>query len=173
MSCGETQKHGVVVEFEKNMVVEAIRLVWEGASAKKYTVTLYADFADSNSEILREVKAYETLVVEDGEGGAGVTVYKNFYKENFTPYIVKKIVLATEEAWNAGWGIKLKELAVDGTGEYSGILSGVENVISDKASTGDVYNMQGICVKRGASVEDLNSLPTGIYIINGKKIVVK
>lgn len=172
-SCGETQKHGVVVEFEKNMVVEAIRLVWEGASAKKYTVTLYADFADSNSEILREVKAYETLVVEDGEGGAGVTVYKNFYKENFTPYIVKKIVLATEEAWNAGWGIKLKELAVDGTGEYSGILSGVENVISDKASTGDVYNMQGICVKRGASVEDLNSLPTGIYIINGKKIVVK
>ncbi len=172
-SCGETQEHGVVVEFEKNMVVEAIRLVWEGASAKKYTVTLYADFADSNSEILREVKAYETLVVEDGEGGAGVTAYKNFYKENFTPYIVKKIVLATEEAWNAGWGIKLKELAIDGTGEYSGILSGVENVISDKASTGDVYNMQGICVKRGASVEDLNSLPTGIYIINGKKIVVK
>ncbi len=172
-SCGETQKHGVVVEFEKNMVVEAIRLVWEGASAKKYTVTLYADFADSNSEILREVKAYETLVVEDGEGGAGVTAYKNFYKENFTPYIVKKIVLATEEAWDAGWGIKLKELAVDGTGEYSGILSGVENVISDKASTGDVYNMQGICVKRGASVEDLNSLPTGIYIINGKKFVVK
>lgn len=172
-SCGETQKHGVVVEFEKNMVVEAIRLVWEGASAKKYTVTLYADFADSNSEILREVKAYETLVVEDGEGGAGVTVYKNFYKENFTPYIVKKIVLATEKAWDAGWGIKLKELAVDGTGEYSGILSGVENVISDKASTGDVYNMQGICVKRGASVEDLNSLPTGIYIINGKKFVVK
>lgn len=172
-SCGETQEHGVVVEFEKNMVVEAIRLVWEGASAKKYTVTLYADFADSNSEILREVKAYETLVVEDGEGGAGVTVYKNFYKENFTPYIVKKIVLATEEAWDAGWGIKLKELAVDGTGEYSGILSGVENVISDKASTGDVYNMQGICVKRAATTEDLNTLPTGIYIINGKKIVVK
>lgn len=172
-SCGETQKHGVVVEFEKNMVVEAIRLVWEGASAKKYTVTLYADFADSNSEILREVKAYETLVVEDGEGGAGVTVYKNFYKENFTPYIVKKIVLATEEAWNAGWGIKLKEMAVDGTGEYSGILSGVENVISDKASTGDVYNMQGICVKRAATTEDLNTLPTGIYIINGKKFVVK
>ncbi|MDD6701351.1 MAG: hypothetical protein PUE35_01940 [Bacteroidales bacterium] len=172
-SCGETQKHGVVVEFEKNMVVEAIRLVWEGASAKKYTVTLYADFADSNSEILREVKAYETLVVEDGEGGAGVTAYKNFYKENFTSYIVKKIVLATEEAWNAGWGIKLKELAVDGTGEYSGILSGVENVISDKASTGDVYNMQGICVKRAATTEDLNTLPTGIYIINGKKIVVK
>lgn len=172
-SCGETQEHGVVVEFEKNMVVEAIRLVWEGASAKKYTVTLYADFADSNSEILREVKAYETLVVEDGEGGAGVTAYKNFYKENFTPYIVKKIVLATEEAWDAGRGIILKELAVDGTGEYSGILSGVENVISDKASTGDVYNMQGICVKRGASVEDLNSLPTGIYIINGKKFVVK
>ncbi|MGN0237724.1 MAG: fibronectin type III domain-containing protein [Lepagella sp.] len=172
-SCGETQEHGVVVEFEKNMVVEAIRLVWEGASAKKYTVTLYADFADADNQVLREVKAYETLAVEDGEGGAGVTAYKNFYKEDFTPYIAKKIVLATETAWEAGWGIKLKEMAIDGTGEYSGILSGVENVISDKATTGDIYNMQGICVKRAATTEDLNTLPAGIYIINGKKIVVK
>lgn len=172
-SCGNTQKHGVVVEFEKNMVVEAIRLVWEGASAKKYTVTLYADFADADSQVLREVKAYETLVVEDGEGGGGLTIYKNFYKEDYTPYIAKKIVLATEEAWDAGWGIKLKEMAIDGTGEYSGTLTGVENVISDKATTGDIYNMQGICVKRAATTEDLNTLPTGIYIINGKKIVVK
>lgn len=171
--CDVTHEHGVVVEFEKNMVVEAIRLVWEGASAKKYTVTLYADFADADSQVLREVKAYETLVVEDGEGGGGLTIYKDFYKEDYTPYIAKKIVLATQQAWDAGWGIKLKEMAIDGTGEYSGTLTGVENVISDKASTGDVYNMQGICVKRGASVEDLNSLPTGIYIINGKKIVVK
>lgn len=172
-NCGQTHEHGVVVEFEKNMVVEAIRLVWEGASAKKYTVTLYADFADADSQMLREVKAYETLVVEDGEGGGGLTIYKDFYKEDYTPYIAKKIVLATQQAWDAGWGIKLKEMAIDGTGEYSGTLTGVENVISDKASTGDVYNMQGICVKRGATTEDLNTLPTGIYIINGKKIVVK
>lgn len=172
-NCGQTHEHGVVVEFEKNMVVEAIRLVWEGASAKKYTVTLYADFADADSQVLREVKAYETLVVEDGEGGGGLTIYKNFYKEDYTPYIAKKIVLATQQAWDAGWGIKLKELAIDGTGEYSGTLTGVENVISDKATTGDIYNMQGICVKRAATTEDLNTLPTGIYIINGKKIVVK
>lgn len=172
-NCGQTHEHGVVVEFEKNMVVEAIRLVWEGASAKKYTVTLYADFADADSQMLREVKAYETLVVEDGEGGGGLTIYKDFYKEDYTPYIAKKIVLATQQAWDAGWGIKLKEMAIDGTGEYSGTLTGVENVISDKATTGDIYNMQGICVKRAATTEDLNTLPTGIYIINGKKIVVK
>ena len=102
-----------------------------------------------------------------------MTIYKDFYKDDFTPYIAKKIVLATQQAWDAGWGIKLKEMAIDGTGEYSGTLTGVENVISDKVSTGDIYNMQGICVKRAATTEDLNTLPTGIYIINGKKIVVK
>ena len=34
--------------------------------------------------------------------------------------------------------------------------------------TGKVYNMAGQCVGEG---EDLNRLPKGIYIVNGKKII--
>ena len=38
----------------------------------------------------------------------------------------------------------------------------------------DVYNIQGVCVKRGVPVTELRSaLPPGIYIVNGKKMVVK
>ena len=38
----------------------------------------------------------------------------------------------------------------------------------------DVYNIQGVCVKRAVPVTELRSaLPPGIYIVNGKKMVVK
>lgn len=35
----------------------------------------------------------------------------------------------------------------------------------------DIYNAQGILMKRNAGVDDLNALPAGIYIAGGKKIV--
>ena len=37
----------------------------------------------------------------------------------------------------------------------------------------DVYNLQGILVKLNATVEDIRSLPSGIYITHGKKVIVK
>ncbi len=50
--------------------------------------------------------------------------------------------------------------------------SGVNNIAVEGNSTSfDVYNLQGIRVAR--NVENLNNLPAGIYIANGKKVVVK
>lgn len=37
----------------------------------------------------------------------------------------------------------------------------------------DVYNIQGMLIRRNASVEEINSLTPGFYIIGGKKIYVK
>ena len=37
----------------------------------------------------------------------------------------------------------------------------------------DVYNLQGILVKHNATAEDIQSLSAGIYIISGKKVLVK
>ena len=36
----------------------------------------------------------------------------------------------------------------------------------------DVYNLQGICVCRGATQADIDGLPSGVYIIQGRKILV-
>ena len=55
------------------------------------------------------------------------------------------------------------EIASNGT-------TGVENLESDSA-TSTVYNLQGIVVLKNASTADINALPAGIYIVNGKKIV--
>lgn len=49
----------------------------------------------------------------------------------------------------------------------------IEDVFAETTAVADIFNLQGIIIKRNASKEDLHSLPTGIYIVNGKKIVVK
>jgi hypothetical protein len=49
--------------------------------------------------------------------------------------------------------------------------NGVSNISVDGNASSEVYNLQGIRVARSA--ENLNSLPAGLYIVNGKKVVVK
>ena len=51
--------------------------------------------------------------------------------------------------------------------------AGIDDVSADTFGHVDVYNLQGILVKRNISREDLKYLPTGIYIVAGKKILVK
>lgn len=52
-------------------------------------------------------------------------------------------------------------------------LSGVESAVAPESDTFDIYNISGICVARNANKATLNSLPAGLYIANGKKVVVK
>lgn len=49
---------------------------------------------------------------------------------------------------------------------------GISSIEAD-AATGNVYNTQGVMVLKAADAQSVNSLPAGIYIMNGKKIVVK
>lgn len=61
---------------------------------------------------------------------------------------------------------------------YSGIQSGIDavDVSADDPFAGgkaDIYSTTGICVKPAAMAEDLRMLPSGIYIVNGRKIVVR
>lgn len=52
--------------------------------------------------------------------------------------------------------------------KYSGI-----STIEADAANGNVYNTQGVMVLKAADANKVNSLPAGIYIMGGKKIVVK
>lgn len=58
---------------------------------------------------------------------------------------------------------------------YTFIIStglGVESVATEEVS-GNVYSVDGKVVVRNASAADVKALPAGLYIVNGKKIVVK
>lgn len=47
--------------------------------------------------------------------------------------------------------------------------SGIENILGSTGSA-DVYNLQGILIKRRATAADLMLLPSGLYILNGKLV---
>ena len=55
----------------------------------------------------------------------------------------------------------------------SGLPAGIEDIIADDATNWTVYNITGVKVLDTDNAEDLNNLHKGIYIINGKKVLVK
>ena len=54
-----------------------------------------------------------------------------------------------------------------------GTTTGIINNIYNKIDNVDVYTIDGIKRLSKASVNEINALPKGVYIINGKKIVIK
>lgn len=54
-----------------------------------------------------------------------------------------------------------------------GTTTGIKNNIYNKTENVDVYTIDGIKRLSKASVNEINALPKGVYIINGKKIIIK
>ena len=54
-----------------------------------------------------------------------------------------------------------------------GATTGIINNIYNKIENVDVYTIDGIKRLSKANVNEINALPKGIYIVNGKKIVIK
>lgn len=52
----------------------------------------------------------------------------------------------------------------------SDLSSGITSVEGEINERNDVYNLQGICVRRNATKAEIRKLPAGIYIIKGQKI---
>ncbi|MCC8072262.1 MAG: hypothetical protein LIO90_10745 [Bacteroidales bacterium] len=57
------------------------------------------------------------------------------------------------------------------TADFAILTTGIQNITLGEGRF-DVYNMQGICVKRNATNYDLEGLGRGVYIINGQKVAV-
>lgn len=56
---------------------------------------------------------------------------------------------------------------------YADGTSGVIGIEDAAALSADVYNLQGVCVRRNADIEALRSLPAGVYVVAGRKLVLK
>ncbi|MDE6226165.1 MAG: C10 family peptidase, partial [Muribaculaceae bacterium] len=68
-----------------------------------------------------------------------------------------------------------KEIVNEYSPSYNNMIeSGVEMTIDSSDSIKkDVYNLQGIRILEKASQEEINNLPSGMYIVGKKKVVVK
>ena len=54
-----------------------------------------------------------------------------------------------------------------------GTTTGIINNIYNKTENVDVYTIDGVKCLSKASINEINALPKGVYIINGKKIIIK
>ena len=54
-----------------------------------------------------------------------------------------------------------------------GSTTGITNTVYNKAGLADVYTINGAKRLSKASTEEINALPKGVYIVNGKKIIIK
>lgn len=61
----------------------------------------------------------------------------------------------------------------DEVGIFTTCTTSVGNITSGKIQTGDVYSISGVKVMTGATPDDLTRLPKGIYIYNGKKLLIR
>lgn len=51
--------------------------------------------------------------------------------------------------------------------------SGIETLAFDNRESLVVYNCQGVCLMRNATLQDFQTLPCGLYVVNGKKVLKK
>ena len=54
-----------------------------------------------------------------------------------------------------------------------GSTTGITNTVNNKAGLADVYTIDGAKRLSKASTDEINALPKGMYIVNGKKIIIK
>ena len=54
-----------------------------------------------------------------------------------------------------------------------GSTTGITNTVYNKAGLADVYTIDGAKRPSKASTDEINALPKGVYIVNGKKIIIK
>ena len=54
-----------------------------------------------------------------------------------------------------------------------GSTTGITNTVYNKAGLVDVYKIDGTKRLSKASTDEINALPKGVYIVNGKKIIIK
>lgn len=150
-----TEEHYITFDLGKFYYVEAIDILFEGARAKDYTVTLSTSAPAGASAAQRNIKAFEQ---EEGNGDMVITVEGN--GENRNVHIVTPttphhyVTLATTATEYQGtdnhgdWGLKLKQVKVYGSEQAVDLETGVEGVVvsDDCEAPVEYYNLNGIRV---------------------------
>ena len=92
----------------------------------------------------------------------GLDVFANINKSNCKLIVPKNSLDAYKQAdqWKDFFLIE-------------GSTTGITNTIYNKAGLVDVYTIDGTKRLSKASTDEINALPKGVYIVNGKKIIIK
>jgi len=83
----------------------------------------------------------------------------------YVPYGCKDLY-ATSDIWKNFWNIK--EFESDTESEVESVIVG-----NNPDELFRIYNLNGALIKETRDISDFKSLPSGLYIVNGKKFVIK
>ena len=103
----------------------------------------------------------------------------DFYERTHVAYGTNELIWQLKSASLAAWCNNVRRRFVSYAEWFDGYISsatsGLEHHEVDKVNRfpADVYNSMGICVKHNAMPDDMDNLPSGIYIVGGKKIIIK
>lgn len=139
--------------------------VYLASQPEKYAVTITQNVEDAISAVATDGQAYSNYA-------SGFTVLDG---------TVVSITLADTKASVTVDGATVE---ADADGKYNVVITKETNIVVDKTNAieevvevetlnNNVYNLQGILVVKNATESQINALPAGLYIINGKKVAVK
>ena len=129
-----------------------LQKVYIGNSVK--TIGLYAfDNCTSITQISSEAVVPPTC---------GLNVFTNINKSKCKLIVPKNSLDAYKQAYQ--W----KDFLL-----IEGSTTGITNTVNNKAGLADVYTIDGTKRLSKASTDEINALPKGVYIVNGKKIIIK
>lgn len=142
--------------------------VYLASEPEKYAVTITESAGVENSieSVATDGQDYASWV-------AGFTVLKD-----------TEITIVLAESAEASVLVNGSTVDADEEGKYTIAITAETNIVLDKTNAieditvntvgnNNVYNLQGILVVKNATAEQIAALPAGLYIINGKKIVIK
>lgn len=64
------------------------------------------------------------------------------------------------------------DIAIKINGKFDDMTS-ISNTVSNVAKRGNVYSLDGQMLRQNATLNDVKSMGSGLYIINGVKVLVK
>lgn len=152
---------------EGDIVPAGIGLLYKGTASTSYTINVtsetatevYADncmkgfLQDAPLAVAADTKAY--IFANDSEDGLGFYLQGDGSELNISYGKAYLSIPSTLASQLKGFRLNLGE------------ATGISGVTTQEAATG-VYTLSGVCVGN-----TLNGLPGGVYIVGGKKVIVK
>lgn len=140
--------------------------VYLASQPEKYAVTITQNVEDAISAVATDGQAYSN------------------YASGFTALDGTIVSITLAEDSKATVTVDGAAVEADADGKYNVVVTKETNIVVDKTNAieevvevetlnNNVYNLQGILVVKNVTESQINALPAGLYIINGKKVAVK
>ena len=160
----DTEEHYLYIDYGQEFLIEAIHLVWEGASAQEFTVTLTnnrpAEFDQNAPQGIRAAADEETSEdkVFEFKDQPGMQTVRNSFSTGGAK--ARYMLINTHKA-STGYGIKLFEARVQGSVNDPNSVSAIE----DENAPVEYFTVSGV---------RLNGTPeSGLYIRRQGQTVTK